>query len=224
MGSAPITLVGRASFAWADSTTSKALSLTGLTGGVGSAPEEGDVVVFFYYHGCTTQAYTLTVSETGYATTYSSLVPGPGIAALAGIKVMGATPDTTLTVNTSNGFNGMARVVLVEVWRNVSATQPDVTVGSSTTTANNPDPPAITPDTDGAVILCAGGGGQYSAINPYTANDLTDFNQTTFDGPTVDVRAGVGHEVWTGGAFNAAQFGGGSAASCVAFSIALRPA
>ena len=73
-------------------------------------------------------------------------------------KIMGPTPDTSLTVPFITTAEGTA--VIVSVLRNVDISNPlDVApVTQSTTNTMKPDPPAITTITDGSAVVAVGAG------------------------------------------------------------------
>lgn len=203
---------------------------TGLTGGSGGAPIEGDLVVVTVSVGTAARAPTTAISTpTGYtpltaqrttATTYDTNVQ-------TCYKVMGSTPDTAVTIPPSgNNADGIAYTI--QVFRGVDPTTPmDATPTYATGSGVNsrPDPAAITPVTAGAWIVCCGGGAAATGA-VYTAGYLT--NLLTFNGPdTNDGTVGSGYYTgWTSGAYDPAVFGGGSvnaANSWGATTLALRP-
>jgi hypothetical protein len=127
------------------------LSLT-----VGAAAAKGDVVIVIgggifrsgITYGPTTSGYTQIGS------TQTSGASGTGIAFGAWYKVMGSTPDTTVacagTGTAGDGISYTSRII-----RGIqTGSVIDVSaVFSTPTTASNPDPPAITPTTNNAVIV-----------------------------------------------------------------------
>lgn len=213
------------------------LDLTALTGGSDSAAAAGDVVVV----------------TTGYATTSNIDLSVSGYTELAdlyanddrdanmfvGYKVMGGSPDTSITVpGANNAANGGATVV--QVWRGVD---PNTPIDAATTTATGTgaskgNQPNITCVTSGAVaIACIFGTADASpvAFTPVaTWNNgvaFTDYSLTT-------TGTGSTMSAWTGAQalFNispnvSAQPTGGWGAgetsasdSWTAATIALRPA
>lgn len=227
-------LVGQTSQTWRDSSTSTAISLTGLTGGIASAPAEGDVVVVLYEHD-SSFTNTLGISTSGYSTATANGIDTRNFLGLVGVKKMGATPDTDVTVTASTGNAGESRIVLVEVWR---GGDPSTVLDASIVTASGgntgqPNPGAISPLTPGALILVLGGcaGAYETEPSAFTSGDLTDIFQLAISTPSGSYlygnRAAIGHHTWTSGAFDPAQWGGGTTsttASWAAFTIALRPA
>lgn len=203
---------------------------TGLTGGSGGAPIEGDLVVVTVSIGTAARAPTTAISTpAGYtaltaqrttATTYDTNVQ-------TCYKIMTSTPDTAVTIPASgNNADGISYVI--QVFRGVDPTTPmDATPTYATGSGvdSRPDPAAITPVTAGAWIVCCGGGAAATGA-VYTAGYLT--NLLTFNGPdTNDGTVGSGYYTgWTSGAYDPAVFGGGSvnaANSWGATTLALRP-
>lgn len=199
------------------------VSLTALTGGLAAAPSQNDIVIVVTAVGddtaCDVTGYTLIATV---STTISTL--------WIGYKFMGATPDTSLTV-TGSGSNTQGATVIAYVWRNVDTTTPmDVTATtSSATNTGIPNPPSITPVTQGAVILAAGGVGYDSTSRTLSSSSLSNFFSVTanLSGGNTDATAGVGWAVWTSGAYDPSAFtlsGSDSTLfmSCAA-TMALRP-
>ena len=126
---------------------------------VGIAP--GDIVVVAV--GRTATVGTFKVVTSGYTqVTHLTADDGADARLLVSYKIMSDPPDTDVVVSgpyTTNRGHGC----VLHVWRGVDQTTPiDVTpttaTGINTGIAN---PPAITPVTDGAVVLCAA----YAAID-----------------------------------------------------------
>lgn len=229
---AAITYVGGASANGTGATYN--VSLTGLTGGSGSTAQAGDIVIVITGWGSTangdpgvsTAGYTEEPSGTDL---YSSDTRDVNVS--ANWKVMGSTPDTSVTVR---GFNNAANggATVVQVWRGVDQGTPmDATV--TTTSANNQsassfDSPSITPVTTGAFVLSAGMG--TDDTTPLTKTAPTGYGNsvaTTGTGSTMSVTIGIASKAWASGAENPAAWSGGETStsdSWAAFTIALRPA
>lgn len=156
-------------------------------------------------------------------------------------RIMGATPNTDVILPPTGSTTG-AGAYGIHVWRYVDTTTPlDVTPqtfvasnGSSTLTANSistlgtrqPNPPAITPITSGAVIVAAGGTATGSIAAAYTNTGLDNF-LTSFGDDTNDGVIGMYSANWTSGAYDPTAFTVASdvfQASAAAVTIALRPA
>lgn len=209
--------------------TTTNVSLTGLTEGLASAPVTGDFVVVYYGVGSTV-ARTLSISTIGYATVVNTFVNDTYDAnLLAAYKVMGAVPDTQVTVS-ATGATADSGAVAVQVWRYVDPYLPISTASTIATGTNSVlcDPPAITPATAGAMIIAGGSGGHARGVATYSSSDLRNF--ITVGGPdnTNDVTVGMGSRAGVSGtAFNPAAFTFSAADSAqyswVAATLALRP-
>lgn len=213
----PIKFVGGTTASAATVAASWSVSLTSLTGGLASAPAAGDLVVVYF-----AVANTYTLGATGYTGLESVSVlnsnTGRRTRLYVAYKLMGATPDTsiTLTSGTSSGTN--ASVAAIQVWRGVAANPsllpyfdvPElsaVSTGNGPTALISPNPPAITPLHAGAIIV-AGGVGVYAAASAgtFTSADLTGFQSAGGNGSSNDVSIGLGYKEWTSGTFDPGTF------------------
>jgi hypothetical protein len=227
---AGITFVGSNSGSRAGSTgTTFDVSLTALTGGSDTAAQEGDIVIVVVGTGSLAN-YAIGVTTAGYAEIAELYQAGlygiTGADLSVSWKVMGSTPDATVTIGPS-GATSDAIAAVVHVWRGVDPSSPfDVTgVSASGDGIGRPNPGAITPVTTGAVVLACGSA-SYADVVPFTSSDLGNFvSLTQSDSHTVAV--GLGSVEWTSGAFDPVQFGGGSTGSAsawAAYTMALKPA
>lgn len=230
VGSLPLTFVGSMTAGITGGNVgTNDVSLTSLTGGLSSAPVEGDFVIV-YYGTSSVSNDSIGVTTAGYTEItelYSSDVNDINLS--VSYKFMGATPDTLVTLSNTSGASNSGAVV-IHVWRNVNLASPlDVT--STTATGVNGvlcDPPAITPVTKGAVIVSGGAGAHIDSVQTFSSSNLSNF--ATVGGPNgiYDVTAGVGSAVWTSGAFDPAAFtfsgtNNTSNYSWAAVTLALRP-
>ncbi len=133
------------------------LDLTALTGGIDTAARANDIVVVVSGWASTTDDDP-GVSTSGYTELTDLRADDTRDANLSvAYKVMGGTPDTSVTVlGKNNAANGGAAIA--HVWRGVDTSNP---IDQTTTTASSansaiPDSPSITPVTNGAVILTCG--------------------------------------------------------------------
>lgn len=202
------------------------VSLSGtLTGGVGSSPIVGDVVVV-----CAAQYSSgdINMNVTGY-TELCDLFSNDTVDAnlIVSYKRMISTPDTSFTVTSTTNFE---MAVVAHVWRNVNATTPiDVTTTTATgTNSALANPPSITPVTGGAIILAVGAAATTND-NSFTNSQLSNFREESryTSGGNRGALVGVGSYAWAGGAFNPNAFSL-SAFDSVVFSwaaatLALRP-
>lgn len=221
-----ITYVGGYTFSFAGTTSTTSVSLTSLTGGAGSAPITGDLVIVYYGVGSTANR---TLSATDYIQVAEITRSGGYDANLyVGYKFMGPTPDTTLTLS-STGSVDDAGVCAISVWRNVDLIIEQDTTATTATSAltTRPNPPAITPVTTGTVIV-SGGTGACSAANlgTFTSSNLSGFI-TASSSDTNSAAIGLGYNQWSGGSFDPALFGftgtDTTQGSAAAVTLALRP-
>ena len=200
------------------------VSLTNLTGGSDAAPQAGDVVVVGYSIGSNVD---IDVSVTGYVEV-ADLLSTDTFRENLGIyyKVMGGTPDTSLTLGATTNAN-FGGVCAIQVWRGVDTTNVlDVAAQTATgADSRRANPPSITPTTSGAVIVAIGGTTAYGVVFQ-TPSDLENW-LTALAGTAYNNPIGMGSKAWTGGAFDPVEFGVNtdSTSSCwAAATIALRPA
>ncbi len=142
-------------------------------------------------------------------------------------KVQGGTPDSTMVINTPSP--AYDRTILAYVFRGVDTTTPlDVTTQTALggLNDNSPDPPSITPNTDGAAIYIVGA----------TTDDITTAAPTNYsnydealhsEGGTDDIGHYVASRILATAALeNPGIFdaGGGSSSTWIAATMALKPA
>jgi hypothetical protein len=225
--------VGGKTAGYAGSVTGYNITHDGLTGGIATSPQEGDLCVAFIAAGSTADL-SLTISgqdgEANYTYIETELYSNSTYDAnlrMAYRFMDGVETRTTFTAATS--ISGI--VVGVRFYRNVDpATVLDVAAVTATGTLTAaPNAPEITPVTPGAVIVVTGASGhnQNTITNPFSASDLTGFLSQTGNDDT-DCAAGFGHKLdWSSGAFDPAPFTfNGSASNFSAWcaeTIVLRP-
>lgn len=205
---------------------------TGLTGGSRDHVEAGDLVIAVFGVAATASA-TLSITDgtTNYTQVGNQLYADDTSDALmrVALKFMGETPDSATTFGpTTNNAWGGATAVYVLSGIDPSTPLDVAVVETSGTDGCRPEPGAITPVTDGALIVVAGVGG-YSASGggtDYTSPDLSGF-LSGVGHDNDDAQLGIGYHAWTSGEFDPATFTDGSSnsgSSWVAMTIALRPA
>lgn len=208
-------------------------SLTSLTGGIGSAPIEGDLVIVVagWSGGADDTPFMLTA---GYTAAHTDLYADDAHDPNMGVwyKFMGSTPDTTVQPGAAGGFV-VASACAVQVWRGVDQTTPmDVTPTTATGIDSGlPNSPSVTPVTLGAAIIsCALGttetGGYSSPTAPANmlSGRFTARSTGTFMGCASFIAAKTG---WVSGAFDPDPWTGGTSSaseSWAASTIVLRPA
>jgi hypothetical protein len=225
-----IQLVGTASANKVAATSGNStLSLSSLSGGLAAAPSTGDLVIAVFVSQSISTDPTLSISDgtTEYTLLGSELHEDDSndTNLRVAYKFMGGSPDTDVTFGPTGTTTGYA-CMAVAVFRGVASIVNDVAVTTATgANGGQPDPPAITPVTAGAVIV---------AIGAAASDTISDFNATGMTGieyEKVSVSDGtalaIATDTWTSGAYNPAAWTGGSTAttaSWAALTLALRPA
>jgi hypothetical protein len=212
--------------AGAGSTT---VSLTSLVGGIGSVALQGDIVIAVIAVSDAVNRNPDITSPTDYAE--SAVITSTDtntIAAKIGSKIMGSTPDTSVTLSQTSASAG-ARIVMVQVYRNVDPADPFGGLGILTATAANStaiDPPSITPAFTGSLIVAGGAAshnnGATTISAPYLSGTVTREQLNTNN----DITGLMGSVAWPGGAYNPAAFtlsATNAANSWFAFTCALKP-
>lgn len=209
-------------------TTELLVSLTDLTGGADSAPQEDDFVIV---SACVPTLSGGNMNMANFIQGYdpvADLYQDDSTATNFCVhrKFMGAVPDTNFNVS-GTGWDQRSTAIAVHVWRNVNKTTP-LDVAAVTSVAGNtgiPNPPAINPMTPGAVIIAAGG--SRWTVGVFGTTDLDNF-RAEWANSTYDAVVGMGSKAWDGlGPFDPAAFTNCSATSTVAacaVTLALRPA
>ena len=157
----------------------------------------GDLVIVAY-EACGTVNKPLSIS--GYTTVanlYANDTEDSNF--LVAYKFMGLIPDTDIVIPpTQNAAD--AGAVVVHVYRGVNLEQP-FDVSSTTATLLNtaiPNPPAITPVTQGAkIVVAAGAAHTVGTAGLFSAGYLSNF-VTTAGNDTNDATVGIGHVDWPG--------------------------
>lgn len=157
------------------------LDLTALANGIASSPSEGDLVVICggfnsasnVAASVITSGYTLPVQQSNGNTRH-----------VVGYKVMGASPDTTVT-GEGSGDAARGSAYVAQVYRNVDPSKPlDVTSTTATGSSTTPDSPSISPTSQNCMILSAAVIATSSApTRPegYTRNNFANADDTSAD-------------------------------------------
>lgn len=202
--------------------------LTSLSGGIGSSPQEGDIVIVVSGFAQTSDDNPgpITSGYTEVADLYISDTADTN--ASVSYKIVGATPDTSVEVGGSgSGTYGSATVV--HVWRGVDQSNPmDVPVITATgSNGANIDSPSITPVTDGAVVLTCGlsahaSGGSTKTVPSGYSNGVQAVSAATRNSLAV-----IASKLWASGSEDPGAWTGGTSQafdSWAAVTLALRPA
>lgn len=201
-----------------------------LTGGIATAPAAGDIVIVVHGVGINADV-ALGVVTAGY-TEEAELWSDDSRDANLSVsrKIMGATPDTSVTV-TGSGSTTAGAATAVHVWRGVDQTTPMDVLRTTATGINSSlfDPPAITPVTSGAVVIACGssGGGTEDTTG---ATPPTNYGNHVFisstDPGTVAYSA-IASKAWSGsGSEDPGAWSGINTATAdawAAVTLALRP-
>ena len=147
-----------------------------------------------------------------------------------GYKVLSslAAGDIEITIQGGTDSTRAAWAAAVHVWRGADTSTPiDVTTQTATfTNTGIPNPPAITPVTDNAVVIAVGAAGHNGGTDTFTSSDLSNF-LTVAGNDTDDVSIGMGSFAWTSGAVDPAAFGwtqsDSGSFSAAAVTLAIRP-
>lgn len=207
------------------------VSLTSLSGGIASAPAEGDLVIVntgFTQTSDGNPGVTSPSDFTEEADLWQTDTRGANQA--VAWKVMGSTPDTSITVTGPNN-SAYGGATVVHVWRGVDTTTPmDVTrVTAQSNNASRADPGSITPSTTNAVVIGCGLGTGATSQTTMTMPSNATGNHISYkhDGTTGDCVAGICSYDWSSGAYNMNAWTGGTTSTSDAWcavTLALRPA
>jgi hypothetical protein len=217
------------------------LTFTGATGLLDAAGGQatllqGDVVVVPYATSAVTDGAMSEGSAT-YTVVHEAYSNGTAndTNLWLGYKVMGGTPDTTITVLGTGGANH-GTIATAFAFRGVDAAVLDVAFvagshAATGTASTRPNAPAITPNTAGAWIVVAGGGAAATGgafTNPGDLSATTNHFRSANHAETIDIAIGMGIKTdWVSGAFDPAAWTGGVANagdSWAAMVIALKAA
>jgi hypothetical protein len=195
------------------------------------------VVVVTYI--CATGSGTRTLAQctpSGYTNAHASVITASdtNITSMAvSYKVMGATPDTSVSIPASAATtNGVA--VAIEAYRGIDPAVLDATtVTASGINGGRPDAAAITPTTAGAwIVVCCGAAVAAGAVfaqaaTPDLSTTTNHFVSATITSTTNDANVGMGIKTdWSSGAFNPAAWLGSTTTntgSWGAATLALKP-
>lgn len=193
------------------------VSLNGtLTGGIASSPAEGDLVVVFSGFGNTaSSAPAISGNSSGAytgATTAQHVNDTWDTEFRSFYQVMGATPDTTLTVTrTTNTAYGGATVV--HVWRGVDTSSPFIGAATNASGTNTSlvNPPAYNPGVTDALIIAGGAGTQATTGAAFTGfTGMSNFKTQKGDGSTSDIDVAMASYAYAGVSFDPPTVSGGT--------------
>ena len=203
-------------------TTNNTVLITPLTGGLASAPAQGDLVIVYFGNGSTADDNLVISGYTELVELFSNDSTDTNM--VVAYKYMTATPDTSITLVGGSAGVDNAGTLAVQVFRNAV-----ISTEQASATGNNggrPNPPSVTPTATGSVVVAGGAAGYSGIAADFTNSNLTNFI-TESQGDTNDSTVGMGYHVWVSGAFDPGQFGGGSTdtgASWAAYTLTIKPA
>jgi hypothetical protein len=218
-----ITFVGSAERSTTTASANYAIDLTGL------GLQQGDLVIVATGFTSTSNLNAGVTSSgwTEVCDLYSDDSRDSNLAVC--YKVMGSTPDTSVTCIASTA-GGNSSCSVVQAFRGVDTTTP---LDATTTTATGintgvPNSPSITPTTSGAWVVVAGGGSSVGVDNAVTApSGYSNQADISADGGNA-FTVGMASKAWTSGAEDPAVWTNwtddGATESFCAATLALRPA
>jgi hypothetical protein len=218
-------------------TATLSIPLTDLSGGIGSAPAVGDVVVVAYAIGSNTQVPSgefgiETFNYTRLAVLFRSDTNDINLD--VSYKVMGdgffgpGTTDADTAVIVSGTDNSAyAGAIAIHVWRGVDPLTPMDVTATTATLGNSriPNPPAITTATANAVVLAIGAAGHTGGSLAFTSSLDNFISRGAND--TYDATVGIGSiTTTTPGTVDPAAFSIATSTTdaAAAVTLALRPA
>ncbi len=133
------------------------MSLTSLTGGIASAPAEGDIVVIAVMSAATSNQSLSIYSPTGYIELADLYADGSAYDTNLGVygKVQTSTPDTSIYIPAN------VTIAVAAVFRGINTSTPtDATTKTATGGGSaTPNPPSITTVTPRACVVAIGAAG-----------------------------------------------------------------
>lgn len=159
----------------------------------------------------------------GYTYIHEPTVNNPGYQ--LAYKVMGATPDTTVTMEQEVGRR---QAYVIQAWRGVDVTEGPLDVATpsvATGTTGDPDSPSITPVTSGALVFTVGfqddDDSTVTTVPSGYSNSAS--SNTGQSSTTVGATVVIASKSWTSGAENPAAWALSGSDEWVGSTIALRP-
>ena len=217
-----IIYVGGKTFVREGATSSGSTSLLNLSGGSNFAPQTNDLVVIAVATSSTAERSQAVTGYTQIASLYANDTYDTNL--WVGYKVMGATPDTSVTIPAS-GSTSDAQTAAIQVWRNATFDIANTVTRIDSVLVN---PPAITTTSNNNTLLVIGAGAHNEpSAQTYTASYLSNF-LTVGSIDTNDSTIGFGSiDRPTAGTYDPAQWNfsapSASTSSCASVTLALKP-
>jgi len=173
--------VGGTSIGILGSTSDRTVSLTSLTGGVGTSPQAGDMVIITFAKGFSVSNVGVstegTSSISGY-TTIASIANTSGqqrVRAIVARKTMGSTPDSSITIVGGTGDSPNGGTVAVHVWRNAAGVRGTVTQAISNSAIPTFSSLTVSTLYPNSQIILAAGAGHTDGSRTFGATYLSNF-------------------------------------------------
>ncbi len=185
-------------------TSNYSLSINSLTGGIASAPADGDLIIAVFTSTAanggpsTDKAYNID----GYTQISKVFVDGNRrINLFVGYKFVIGT-ETSINFIGGSGNIDDAFSSAAYVFRNVSSTPLDVAVVQNTSpTTAIPTFSSITPVSANSRIVVIGAGGHQAGVQTYTSSGLSSFLTNGGADDVNDATLGIGQFNWSSGAY-----------------------
>jgi len=207
------------------------VTLSSLTGGSGSSPQSGDLIVVVTGTATTVLARAdVGVTTSGYTEVVDVFSDDTYEATMAvAYKVSDGTETTVAVLGSGASSRGAASVV--QVWRGVDTVLPLDVLSTSATGQNSviPNAPSITPITVGAIIVACGLGSSANTNTTVltTPSGMGNGINVNAAGSATSCKTSIASVAWVSGAYDpAAWTGGGTDAATYAWcsaTLALRP-
>jgi len=207
------------------------VTLSSLTGGSGSSPQSGDLIVVVTGTATTVLARAdVGVTTSGYTEVVDVFSDDTYEATMAvAYKVSDGTETTVAVLGSGASSRGAASVV--QVWRGVDTVLPLDVLSTSATGQNSviPNAPSITPITVGAIIVACGLGSSANTNTTVltTPSGMGNGINVNAAGSATSCKTSIASVSWVSGAYDpAAWTGGGTDAATYAWcsaTLALRP-
>lgn len=206
------------------------ISLTDLTGSPDPTLQAGDIVIVSYVIGTGGSSYRSPNVTSNTYTAIATLFTGDTqeTSLYSGYKIMGATPDTSVTVTPTTNLN-YSGVVAIQAYRYVDEVFPLQAPANTATIANTvrPTPPTITPWVADSVAVIVGAGSHTRGNVAYTTTGLTSFITSGSTNVSDDSSIGMGFRVIQSGSYSPNRFDfpqtDSTSFSSAALSVALKP-
>jgi len=185
-----LTFVGGYSVGFAGTTSTVTITLTSLSGGIGTSPQPGDWIIISYNIGFGSGQTAPNPSITSFVTLASAVANDTYTTFLRSAYRVAPSPAPT-SISLSGGTGDIARAgtVTVHVWRNVSNITGVTFLGAPDT--GIPNPPPVTTTLPKSQIILAGANNSNIGNNFFTASYLSNF-RTAYAADNFNARIGMG--------------------------------